>query len=329
MGQRITLISLAVIGVVGVAIGLLCSGPLFSLVPQVPQVTLPADLDHYLAQAEAAVGTVKPDQQKKIFWADGPGESRTSFAFVYFHGFSASRQDLSPLMEELAAEYHVNLFMTRLSAHGLKDSDERFASLRAQDFITDAHEALAIGQRLGQRVVVVGMSTGALLALHLAAFEAQASSNEGSITAVIALSPNFRPADRRAKIISGRFGPWLAKRLIGDYRSFPTENDAHAEFWTSRYRSEGIVALMDLVNYATGITLSRLRVPVLTIYTRHDEVVDVDLIRTRSAELRAPGSRVVDLDALPRHELAGRALYPMGTPLLKAQIRKFLDELNL
>jgi hypothetical protein len=36
----------------------------------------------------------------------------------YFHGFSASRKDITPVVETLAGMLHANTFLTRLSAQG-------------------------------------------------------------------------------------------------------------------------------------------------------------------------------------------------------------------
>jgi alpha-beta hydrolase superfamily lysophospholipase len=47
------------------------------------------------------------------------------------------------------------------SAQGTATGAE-FASISAQDWLDDARETLAIGRRIGERVVMIGTSTGAL-----------------------------------------------------------------------------------------------------------------------------------------------------------------------
>lgn len=304
-----------------VLLALVVVGPLFPLQPKTYEFQLPTDLDTYLAQGETQIGTVKPDQDKRIFWAN-PIQQKTPIAIVYLHGFSASRGELSPVPEEIAKALGANLFMTRLKGHGLTNGAEALGSVTAQDFIEDAEEAMAIGRKLGEKVVLVGMSTGAVLALHL-------GSRHPDVHAIVSINANFQPKDWRAKYLSGPFGPWLARLAIGEYREFKTENAEHAEFWTPRYRSAGVVALMDLLNYVDRISLDRLKPPVLTIYTNQDEVVDVALIKEKSARIKSLGSRVVDGSAIyKRHALAGRILSPEGNAPLQAEIVEFLKSLE-
>ncbi|MCU0635291.1 MAG: hypothetical protein MUE41_10510, partial [Gemmatimonadaceae bacterium] len=49
------------------------------------------DLDRALADAERAVGGVKPGLAKGIVWRDTVVHRRTPLSIVYLHGFSASR----------------------------------------------------------------------------------------------------------------------------------------------------------------------------------------------------------------------------------------------
>src|SRR5262249_45000757 len=126
------------------------------------------DLEAYITAREDSVAGVKPAARKGIRWRDANHKTRTPIAIVYLHGFSATRAELSPVVEHAADSLGANVFFTRLAAHGRVDG-EGFASVSPQQWIDDAREALAIGRRLGDRVVVIGTSTGALLAMELAA----------------------------------------------------------------------------------------------------------------------------------------------------------------
>src|SRR3990167_6477878 len=129
----------------------------------------PSELETYIAKREAAIPGLRPRVEKTIVWADPHRRRRTPYALVYIHGFSASRQETAPLADTVAAELGANLFYTRLAGHGVDDVDA-FASVTADDWKNDAREALAIGALLGEKVILVGNSTGATLAL-LAALE--------------------------------------------------------------------------------------------------------------------------------------------------------------
>jgi alpha-beta hydrolase superfamily lysophospholipase len=302
-----------------IALASLC-GPLFPFNPApsdvADAVATATDLDRYLHEREAQHAGVRPALAKTILWNDmreGP-HRKTPLALVYLHGFSASRRDISPVVETLAARLGANAFLTRLAAHGLATSGE-FATVTAQDWLDDAREALAIGNRIGDRVILIGISTGALLGT-MAALEGDTS----RIAALILLSPNFGLADWRGKFVSGPLGPWLARLLIGADYSFRPDSAGHAEFWTTRYPSQAIVAVMDLVN----LNLGNLEIPTLIIYSDSDTVVDTKVIRDRFDEIGAAQKLIIDLPEASRHELTGDALAPETVRPVLTQITRFL-----
>jgi alpha-beta hydrolase superfamily lysophospholipase len=256
---------------------------------------------------------------KTILWSDPAARGRTPLSLVYLHGFSSSRKDIAPVIETLAGALGANAFLTRLAAHGRITSDE-FATVSPQDWLDDAREALAIGRRIGDRVILIGTSTGALLAT-MAALE----DNSPDIAALVLLSPNFAIRDWRAKFISGPLGRQLARIAIGKDYSFQPDSSGHAEYWTTRYPSEAIVALMDLVNHAQSVHLRGLKMPTLVIFTDKDTVVDTQAIRDRFDEIQSPSKLIVDLPEATRHELTGDALAPQAVQPVVERIMAFLS----
>jgi alpha-beta hydrolase superfamily lysophospholipase len=306
--------------------GVLLSGPLLyprSWPPSAAAARMAAapDLDRALADAERDVGGVKPALAKGIIWRDPASKARTPLAVVYLHGFSASRGELSPVPEQVADSMGANLFFTRLRAHGRVDG-EAFATVRASDWIDDAREAMAIGRRIGDSVIVIATSTGATLALEMAV------EDPSLIAAMVLVSPNHDPQDARARFVSGPLGRPLARLIGGSHYGFTPSNAAHAELWTPRYRSEAIPAMMDLVNHERSLDLSVLRLPVLTLYTTHDDVVRVDLIESRHAELGSRRKRIVDVKEATRHEMASTALAPAVVAPVVREIVAFLREVE-
>lgn len=305
----------------------LLSGPLFPFRPAASDtaaaVAAGPDLDRYLLEREAQHAGVRPDLAKTIFWNDPATHRPTPIAIAYLHGFSASRRDISPVVETLAANLGANAFLTRLTAHGLTSPAE-FATVTPQDWLDDAREALAIGKRLGDRVILIGISTGALLAT-IAALE----DDSQRIAALVLLSPNFGVRDWRAKFVSGPPGPFVAQMFIGTEYTFQPDSSGHAAFWTSRYPAHGIVALMDLVNFARALSLRRLNVPTLIIYTHNDTVVDISAIIQRFDELPNPHKLIVDLPQATRHELTGDALAPQTVQPTLTQIMDFLSTIGI
>lgn len=305
---------------------LILSGPLFKFEPRESAAVIAAvhdarDIDQYLAEKESKVERLRADLAKAVVWANAD-KRRTPYSIIYIHGFPASRGETAPLFEDIAKELGANLFYTRLKGHGLDDGGEAFATIGAQDWYDDAREALAIGRRIGERVIVVGMSTGAALTLPLIAENRNAS----DIAAHIMISPNYCPVDDRARFISGPFGPSLARVLIGKYREFETENAAHRYYWTPRQRAEGVATMMDVVNAANRLDLRGLRVPTLTLYSKRDTVVSVPLIESKHASIGASVKKIVDLPEANGHLIAGSAVAPQGLAAAKREILSFLKE---
>jgi pimeloyl-ACP methyl ester carboxylesterase len=295
------------------------SGPLFPFKPRpsdiAQRVANAPDLDAYLRARESG-HDIKPGWAKSITWA-GPAHGKTPLALVYLHGFSGSSKDISPVVETLADKLAANAFFTRLAAHALTTPAE-FATVTAQDWIDDASEALAIGRRIGDRVVLIGISTGALLAT-MAALE-----DQSDIAALVLLSPNFGIRDFRAQFVSGPLGAWIAQVVIGREYWFRPDSIGHAEFWTTRFPSQAMVTLMDLVNGVRLLSFERLTVPTLVIYTHTDRVVDPAAIRARFEEMRGQPKLIVDLPGATRHELTGDALAPETVPQVVDQILRFV-----
>ena len=302
------------------------SGPLFPFTPLPSDiadvVAKVPDVDLYLSRREAQHAEIKPGQAKTILWNDPAARSKTPLALVYIHGFSASAKDIAPVIETLASTLGANAFLTRLAAHG-RTTPAEFATVTAQDWLDDAREALAVGRRIGSRVILIGISTGALLAT-MAALE-DASSD---IAALVLLSPNFAIRDWRGKFISGPLGGVLARLIIGQEYSFHPDSSGHAEFWTTHYPSHGIVELMDLLNHARSVHLGGLKMPVLIIYTDRDAVVDTAAIQDRFDEIQGPAKLIIDLPDASRHELTGDALAPETVRPVIQSILKFLTDVG-
>ena len=281
--------------------------------PQVGLVQAAKDLDQYVKESESSlIEDIKPGLEKTITWFDPTNHSRTDIAVVYLHGWSASRKDTAPLISLVANRLHANVYYARLTAHGLKRPDD-FEKLKMQNLIDDAREALEIGKRLGKHVLLIGISTGATLAVE------QAVENRRSVepSAVVLLSPNFMPRRKDARFATGPFGRLIARAVVGTTYSFPSENSQHAEYWTTSYPSDGLVPMMDLVNYTNSLDLKSTRTPVLILYTHLDQLVNITVMHRKFEEWGKLNpdqvKDMVDLEGATRHELVGDLFGPQAT----------------
>ena len=123
------------------------------------------EIEKFLANREANIPNLKPDNESRIIWADST-QSKTPYAIVYLHGFSASPMESNPVHISFAQKYGMNMLIPRLAQHGIKDSTI-FADLTPKMLIDDAKEAIALGQKIGEKVILMSCSTGSTLALSL------------------------------------------------------------------------------------------------------------------------------------------------------------------
>ncbi|MFN4157480.1 MAG: alpha/beta hydrolase [Gemmobacter sp.] len=277
---------------------------------------LPQDLDGWLASRERVISDITPGAQKQIVWAGAPG-ARTPLAVIYIHGFSATLQEVRPLPDEVARGLGANLYFSRLAGHGR--TGQALAEARPEDWMIDMAEALAIGRRIGERVLVIGTSTGATLASIALVDPAGA---EGVAGAVL-ISPNFRLASAAGAILDLPLARHWAPLVAGAERSFVPQSAEHARWWTTRYPTVALFPMATLMRHARGLDFGATRVPVLILQSDGDRVVDAAETARVASAWGAPARLVApvmgDRDDPYSHVIAGDILSPGQTgPLVQA-----------
>ncbi len=215
--------------------------------PNLPALSLSLEqLDGYLADKEGKVPNIKPENHSRIIWADSIRQ--TEYAIVYLHGFSAGVMEGAPLHMEVARRYGMNLYLPRLSKHGIGDKDI-FAELTPFDLMEDAKEALAIGKKLGKKVILMSCSTGSTLGIYLTA-------HHPDIFAHVMYSPNIALFNPTGEMLTGPWGLQIAKKVVGEYKVPSAEKEPKPDsiqakidrYWTGTYRVEGLIALQSLID---------------------------------------------------------------------------------
>lgn len=292
----------------------------------VPQAPVPgADLDAWLAESEAAAGRIVDGAEKRLRWYENLIGRRSDYVVVYLHGFSATRQEIAPVPELVADALAANLFETRLAGHGLAEA--ALNDVRAEDWLDDGAESLAIAAAIGERIVLIGTSTGATLALALAdhaLFQ--------RVDSVILLSPNLGPSDPSSEWLLRPAGPLLARAMVGEYRSWAPANEQQARYWSTRYPTAALVEMMRLVGLVRARLPLDLAQPLLTVYSPDDLVVDVDRIRALEDAISAPRETFLPLQATGdpgRHVIAGDILNAGNNERVAALIVRFVRGADL
>ena len=60
---------------------------------------------------------------------------------------------MNPIPEEIAKQMNANLYLPRLTGHGMKDGNE-LLKCKPQDWLQDAYEALEVAKALGEKVIL-------------------------------------------------------------------------------------------------------------------------------------------------------------------------------
>ncbi|MEM7677097.1 MAG: alpha/beta fold hydrolase, partial [Myxococcota bacterium] len=256
------------VGAIGGAAVLFAVGPrtrarLDGTAPEVPQT--PQAVADLIAERERKTEGVRPDTEARITWGAEPG-ARTEYAFVYLHGFSASRRETAPVTADVARAFGANVFEARFTGHGR--SGEALGRATAEDWLADTREALAVAQVLGKKVVVIGCSTGATLAMIVAAHDRPA------VSAYVLLSPNFGPKSAASGLL---LWPWAERwvpLVAGSERSWEPEVPEQGKYWTTRYPVSALFPMMAVVQSARTVPLERVTEPVLVLHSEQDSVVD-------------------------------------------------------
>jgi carboxylesterase len=225
-----------------------------------------------------------PPSEKTAPFTLGPSTAKTAVLLV--HGFTGSPWEVRPLGEALADRgYHVEAPL--LPGHG--GEPEAMLWVTWREWLGAAEAAL---RRLAgfERVLVSGLSMGALLSLLLAA------RHPSRVKGLALLAPVARVQGRRAQVLRalrhlplrGLVPEWVTKD-----GSDLEQPEARAEApLLPRYPVARVLDLFTLQDVAAD-AVQDVRCPSLVLAARNDHVVDFDAVLALHARL--PGARLVTL----------------------------------
>jgi esterase/lipase len=300
------------------------STPVYSSVmPAVPAE--PVALVSFINQQEA-VHTIKPDNEARVVWANDSLKNKTEYSLVYLHGFTASQGEGDPVHRDLAKKFGCNLYLSRLAEHGI-DTTEPMVNLTADNYWETAKQALAIGKQIGNKVILVGTSTGGTLALKLAA-------EYPDVYALILLSPNIAINDPTAWILNNPWGLQIA-RLVKSSKYIDSEDstEAYRKYWTYHYRIEAAVNLEELLETSMHKeTFEKVKQPTLTLYyykdnIHQDSTVKVSAIKEMFSQLGTPADKKREV-AMPNtgNHVIGSWIRSKDVPGVERETERFMTE---
>lgn len=287
------------------------------ILPGVPDT--PAALVDYVRKKEMAY-RIKPDNEARIVWHDSTRE-KTEYAVVYLHGFSASQEEGDPVHRRFAENFGCNLFLTRLSDHGI-DTTESLLYFTADRVWDSAREALAIGKKLGDKVILMSTSTGGTLALMLAAKFPE------DVHALISMSPNIAINNPAAFLLNDPWGLQIARMVKGGKYNETGASEEKSKYWNRKYRLESVVQLQELVESTmTRKTFASVTQPSLTLYyyrneDEQDPEVKVSAMLEMHQQLATPDSLKV-AKAMP-----DAGAHVLGSPLSSGDVEGVYSEIE-
>jgi esterase/lipase len=250
---------------------------------------VPADatgLENYI-KANEAKHKLRPNNEARVVWFNDSLKTKTEYAIVYLHGFSASQEEGTPVHTNIAKKFGCNLFLSRLAEHGI-DTTEQLVNLTAEKYWNSVKEAYAIGKQLGNKVILVGTSTGGTNALHLASVYPE-------INSLILLSPNIEIFDDNAWVANNPWGLQMGKLITGSgYVTPKDERPVYKQYWNFHYRLESVANLQEyLETTMLPETFIKIKQPTLMLYyfkdsVHQDSVVKVSAMKKMFEQINTP-----------------------------------------
>ena len=279
------------------------------------------DLDSLLESQEKMVRGLRPGTEKKIVWANESGV-KSSTSVVFIHGFSATRFECSPVIDIVAEKLQANLYFARLRGHG--QDGKALADSSFNDFMEDTIEAIEIGNTIGDKVIVIGSSTGCSL-IHVALGQGV------QIKSAVYISPNFGPKPLKGQAMRLPAAKFLVPLVFGKNHSFITKSAEHAKCWTTSYPTIALFTIKETVLAAHQVDHRAIKVPIMMWFSDDDKVVNAKWTRKiasimgHNVTLHNPS--LTDQDDSSCHGIIGDILSPSQTTIAVKKISNWLAQI--
>ncbi|MEM7463867.1 MAG: alpha/beta fold hydrolase [Pseudomonadota bacterium] len=231
------------------------------------------DIENYVTTTEARVSNLNPVAKKEIIWADPQAKEKTELSIVYIHGFSGNKMELRPVPDNVANGFDANIFFSRLTGHGR--NAEAMAESTMLDWMRDLSEAITIGERLGERVVLMATSSGAALATY-GMSDPNLSRN---IAALVMVSPSYAIRGASIGLLNMPWGKTLLPLFMGRETRFAQTNDEMSSVWSEPYPIEAIFPLGAVMKAVSTIDVSEISTPALFVVSPDDKIISVQAVK--------------------------------------------------
>lgn len=273
----------------------------------------PIRLDQVEEHIREDTETVVEGAERYIQWVDPMHKQKTPLCVVFLHGWSACRQEGRPVVGDIAKSLGANLYEGRLPGHGraskaawtsgpgssksAPDGQALLNEAKPRELCLSALDSLRVGLTLGDRVVLVGMSTGGVLATWLSSILLSGQVDDGNtdentvlrnrLIGLVLISPAYAlghplypllkhsfAAMRALPLVSRAVRKKMIELALGVHRHIPAMNDDHYRYATLSYPSAAVLHLMDLLYEMEIVDYASITLPTLMIGNPNDPVVN-------------------------------------------------------
>jgi len=207
---------------------------------------------------------------------------RRPFGVLVIHGFTATRESVE-LLEEPLKRLGVPVSMPMLAGHGASSPDA-LRGMKWQEWLRDAEHAFLALSAEAERIVVVGHSMGAMLALNLAVRHPDRVDSlvlvAAAVRLVSVLAPG-RPLHWVSIPVSLAVKRWGLKSVFADPEGAACRG--HYE-WVP---TDAVMSFFSLVRKTVRL-ISSVRCPVFIIHNRHESTVLPESVEVLLRSLGTP-----------------------------------------
>ena len=292
-------------------------------------LTLPLGLEELkqeLYDSERRTPNLIPGTEATIDFANPSNPTKTDLVFMYVHGFSASWRETAPVAETLAKSFRANILQCRLAGHGTGPEGMKCS---AEDWLLSLDRQAQIAEQLGEKIVVIAVSTGAPLSVWLATH----SAIKAKLACLLFMSPNFKIRPNLGFLLTGPVFSQLIKLLFGGrYRSWVPANEEQAKFWTTKQPMSALVEMQKVVDWANAQDLESLEIPLATLYMPNDPTINARAaMRThkRFSNVKNELTAVAIDGDKPDHVFCGDICGEHRTQWTTEYLENFLTKLDL
>ena len=192
--------------------------------------------------------------------------TQSPLGVLIIHGFTATLESVSALYAPLS-ELGIPVLMPQLAGHGAS-SPEALRGVTWEAWLKDADKAFQELRCLAERVIIIGHSMGALLAIHLAVRYESEIDSLVLVAPAIKLASLFapgRPLHFAVPLVSGIIKKWDLKPYAGQSNVGCAPHYA----WVP---TDAVVSFFDLLKKSLPL-LSKVTVPVFILHNRRESTV--------------------------------------------------------